>query len=71
MENIILEAILQVITAVNMKMTACWEIAPCNLVEVDRIFRDTYCAHDHGDERRILSSYSPQWKAEISLLIWF
>jgi hypothetical protein len=29
-------------------MTAFWEIALCNHVEVDRPFRDAYCLHHHG-----------------------
>jgi hypothetical protein len=30
-------------------MTAFWDMATCNLVEVDRSFRDTYCLHHRGD----------------------
>jgi hypothetical protein len=38
-------------TAANMKMTAFWNIAPCNLVEVDPLSRDAYCLH-HQDNKR-------------------
>jgi hypothetical protein len=33
-----------------MKMIAFWNIAPCNLVEMDRRFRRAYCLHHQGDE---------------------
>jgi hypothetical protein len=33
----------QILTVTSMKMTAFWDIAPCNLTEVDRRFRDVYC----------------------------
>jgi hypothetical protein len=31
--------IFQVLTAANMKMTVCWDVALCSLVETDRRFR--------------------------------
>jgi hypothetical protein len=34
----------QVLTAVNMKIRAFWDIAPCRLV-VDGRFRGAYCLH--------------------------
>jgi hypothetical protein len=40
----------QVITAVSVKMTAFWDIAPRSLVEVNRRFRGAYCLHHQGDE---------------------
>jgi hypothetical protein len=35
-------------TAVSMKMTSFWEIAPYSL-EVDRRFRDVYCLHQSDE----------------------
>jgi hypothetical protein len=32
-----------------MKTTAFWDVAPWNLVEVDRRFRGVYCLHHQGD----------------------
>jgi hypothetical protein len=34
-----------VLTAASVKMATFWDIAPCNLVEVDGRFRGTYCLH--------------------------
>jgi hypothetical protein len=39
----------QVLTAVSMKITAFWDIAPCSLGADQRI-RDAYCLHHQGDE---------------------
>jgi hypothetical protein len=33
----------------ELKMTAFWDIAPCNVVEIDRHFRGAYCLHHHPD----------------------
>jgi hypothetical protein len=33
----------------TLKITAFWNIAPCNLVGVARLFRCTYCLHHQGD----------------------
>jgi hypothetical protein len=43
-------------------MTAFWDIAPCNLIEVDRRFRGAYCLHHHGDHRlfQLLRDYTAQ-----------
>jgi hypothetical protein len=35
--------------AVSMKMTAFWDVAPCDLVEIDQRFRGAYCLHHQGD----------------------
>jgi hypothetical protein len=35
----------QVLTAANMRITALWDIAPYNVLEVDRRFRGQYCLH--------------------------
>jgi hypothetical protein len=35
----------QILTAASIRMTAFWETAPYNLVEVDRRFRGAYCLH--------------------------
>jgi hypothetical protein len=32
----------------NKSMAIFWDVAPCNLVEVDRFFRGTYCLHHQG-----------------------
>jgi hypothetical protein len=34
-------------------MAACWDIAPCSLVEGDRRFRDAYCQHHLSDETSV------------------
>jgi hypothetical protein len=33
-----------------LKMTAFWDISPCSLVEVHRLFRGAYCLHHEGGE---------------------
>jgi hypothetical protein len=33
-----------------LKMTAFWDTAPCNLVDVDRRFRGTFCLHHRPDD---------------------
>jgi hypothetical protein len=43
-----------------MKMAAIWNMAPCNLEEVDRRFRDTYSLHHQGD-RRSVYFYETTW----------
>jgi hypothetical protein len=30
-------------------MKIFWDVAPCNLVEIDRRFRSAYCLHHQGD----------------------
>jgi hypothetical protein len=40
---------LQVLTTLSMKMTAVWDIAPCNAVEADRSFRGAYYLHHSPD----------------------
>jgi hypothetical protein len=37
------------LTSAYLKMRAFWDIAPCNLVGVDRRFRGAYCLHHHPD----------------------
>jgi hypothetical protein len=32
-------------TAASTQMTVSWDTVPCNLVKVDRRFRDAYCLH--------------------------
>jgi hypothetical protein len=41
---------IQVITAVNMKMRALWNIAPCSVLEVDRRFRGAYFIGPQSNE---------------------
>lgn len=31
-------------------MTDLWDVAPCNLVDVDRRLRDALCLSDEGDD---------------------
>jgi hypothetical protein len=38
----------QVLTLASMKMAVFWDVATCNLVEIDRRFRDAYCLHYQG-----------------------
>jgi hypothetical protein len=35
----------QVLKAAGMKISVCWDVAQCALVEVDRRFRDVYRSH--------------------------
>jgi hypothetical protein len=39
-----------VLTATSMEMAVLYDVVPCNLVEIDRRFRGTYCLHHHDDE---------------------
>jgi hypothetical protein len=34
----------------RMKITVCWDIAPCNQVEFDQHFRSVYCLHRQDDK---------------------
>jgi hypothetical protein len=47
----------QVLTAVSMKMTVFWDVAPCSLVEVYLRFRGAYCFRHHrpddGDSKHL------------------
>jgi hypothetical protein len=43
---------LQILTAVSMKFTVFWDVAPCSHVEVDR-FRGAYCLHHQGPETSV------------------
>jgi hypothetical protein len=43
---------LQVLGAASMKIRAFWDIAPRNLVVVDRRFGGAKCLHHQGDHRR-------------------
>jgi hypothetical protein len=52
-----------VLTSAYLKMRAFWDIAPCNLVGVDRRFRGAYCLHHHPD------GGSPHF-SNVSLLQW-
>jgi hypothetical protein len=36
----------------HLKMIFSWGIAPCNLLEVNRRFRGTYCLHHQDDLKR-------------------
>jgi hypothetical protein len=40
----------QVLTAASTKMAVFWDVAPCSLVEVYRLFRGACCLH-HQDDR--------------------
>lgn len=48
-------AVIQVLTAENIKMTFLSDVAPCSLTEVCRRLRDEYCLHrpDHGGSKHI------------------
>jgi hypothetical protein len=37
----------------NIKMTICWDVSPCSLVEIDRRFRGPYCLH----HQEVVSSF--------------
>jgi hypothetical protein len=40
---VVLNVLHIIIININMKMMAFWDIAPCNLIEVDQCFGDVYC----------------------------
>jgi hypothetical protein len=40
---------IQVLTAANMKTTVFWDIAPCSVVEVYRLFGGSCCLHHQSD----------------------
>jgi hypothetical protein len=47
-------------TLAQKRMTAFWDMPPGILVEVDQLFRGSYCLHHQGDEikrRRISQGY--------------
>jgi hypothetical protein len=44
---------IQVLTAVSMKFTVFWDVAPCRDVEDDRCFRGVYCLHHQGDDPKL------------------
>jgi hypothetical protein len=33
----------------SIKMAAFWDVAPCNLVDIDRRFGGAYCPHHHDE----------------------
>jgi hypothetical protein len=37
-----------ILMAVSTKVTAFWDVAQCNLAEIDRRFRGAYCLHHQG-----------------------
>jgi hypothetical protein len=49
--------------AVNMEMTAFWDMVLCSLVEVDRHFNGAYCLHCQGD-----GGSKHLWN--VDLLVW-
>jgi hypothetical protein len=40
----------KVLTAASMKLRVFWDVAPCNHVEVDRLFRGVYCLRHRPDD---------------------
>jgi hypothetical protein len=48
---------------VNIKITACWDTAPCSIVEVDQRFRGVYCFH----LQVITECTSERWSASMRL----
>jgi hypothetical protein len=32
-----------------LKISVFWDVAPCSLIEIDRLFRGAYCFHHQGD----------------------
>jgi hypothetical protein len=53
----------QVLTAASMKIRDVWDVAPCNLVEVYRRFRDAYCLQHQGvrptSQKALILKYNP------------
>jgi hypothetical protein len=47
--------------AVSVKMSVFCNFAPCNVLEIDRCFRGTYCLHHQGDaptsQKAVILSY--------------
>lgn len=40
----------QVLTAADMKRIVFWDVAPCELLKIDRRLRSVYCLHHQGDD---------------------
>jgi hypothetical protein len=40
----------------NLKVTVFWDVAPFNIVEIDRCFRGAYRLHHQGDEETVSTS---------------
>jgi hypothetical protein len=59
----------KVLTAASIKVTAFWDIAPCSLVGVDRLFKGTYCHHHQGDAETSVYSKETFQKAIIFVLV--
>jgi hypothetical protein len=34
-----------------LKFGVLWDVAPCNVIEVDRRLRDAYCLHHQSDDK--------------------
>jgi hypothetical protein len=46
----------QVLKAASMNMTVFWNVAPCSLIELDRLFRSVYCLRHsplHGGSKHL------------------
>jgi hypothetical protein len=53
---------LEVLTAVIVKMTVFWVVAPGRLAWVYRRFRGVYCMHHQVDESSAPTALQPRWK---------
>jgi hypothetical protein len=43
------------VSKLRLKVTALWDVAPYNFVELDRRFRGAYCLHYQAEESRYIS----------------
>jgi hypothetical protein len=41
-------------------MLMCWDVAPCSLVEIDRLFKGAYCLHLQGRSSKYSVSASKE-----------
>jgi hypothetical protein len=48
----------QALTEASMNVAVFRDVAPCNLVDVDRCFKGAYCVHHQGDEPTSLQTPS-------------
>jgi hypothetical protein len=63
--------IYRVLIAVNVKTTAFWDTASCNLEEVHRHFRGAYCLHHQGDQVSIIIALMMEAVSTSEMLVNF
>jgi hypothetical protein len=51
----------QVLTAIIMRMAIFWDVVPCSVKEIDRLFKHAYYLHHQGNHRPDNESSKPLW----------